>query len=56
MTPVGAKPNPPEQMRNGEADGRWGGDDCGVSESETTDKILFWVESGSTFYLLTIIF
>ena len=50
MTPLGAKPNPPEQMRNGEAYGKRGGDDCDVSEREKTDKILFWVESGSPFY------
>lgn len=51
MTPLGAKLNPPEQMKNG----KWGGDDCDVSDSEKTDKILFWVESGGTFYPLTII-
>lgn len=51
MTPLGAKLNPPEQMKNG----KWGGDDCDVSDSEKTDKILFWVESGGTFYPLTTI-
>lgn len=42
---------PSEQMKNG----KWGGDDCNVSGARRLTRSLFWVESGGTFYPLTII-